>query len=285
MAGLQTTWMQQRRQVFDAAMQSLAASLATLALQREPIEASPGVRGLLRQAGAALGLGGEAQGALDAAEQRLAQQMQTELQRGTQALLQLHGLSGQASGVVLQRVAAQFQARVRVPEDRAAWVGGLVSGALGGLAADLAAGGLTLGGGMLAGGLLGALGAAGVARGLNVVRGTDSSWVALGDDALPPLVQAAVLRYLAVAHFGRGRGDWTEGEAPPHWGEVVQAVLAPEQPLLQAAFAGRDAGHSDGLAPEALAERLAPLLARSSALALERLYPGAPALAPNNPAP
>ena len=78
---------------------------------------------------------------------------------------------------------------------------------------------------MLAGGLLGALGAAGLARGLNVVRGTDRSLAAWNDEALAPRVDAALLRYLAVAHCGRGRGHWAQGEAPPHWREVVAAAL------------------------------------------------------------
>ena len=48
-------------------------------------------------------------------------------------------------------------------ESKAALIGGALTGALVGLKADVAAGGLTLGGGLLAGGLLGALGAAGLA--------------------------------------------------------------------------------------------------------------------------
>ena len=41
------------------------------------------------------------------------------------------------------------------PTKAVAVLGGLMSGAVGGLAADIAAGGLTLGGGMLVGGVLG----------------------------------------------------------------------------------------------------------------------------------
>jgi hypothetical protein len=35
-----------------------------------------------------------------------------------------------------------------------------------------------------------------------------------------------VLRYLAVAHFGRGRGDFVAGEYPPHWGPLVEQAVA-----------------------------------------------------------
>ena len=58
--------------------------------------------------------------------------------------LALHGIATgdearQITAQVLERVAAQFQPRLKLAEGRAAWMGGLVSGALGGLAADLAA--------------------------------------------------------------------------------------------------------------------------------------------------
>ena len=269
MAALQQAWAQRNEAVFDAAMQALADSVARLALLREPIDAPPGVKGWLQQAGSALGLRGEGSGPLPAAQARLSQQIGRELQAGTDRLLQIHHLAGSAAPVVLQRVAELVQARHHVAEDRAAWLGGLVSGALGGLAADLAAGGLTLGGGMLAGGL-------------NVVRGTDRSWLALDDAALPPLLQAALLRYLAVAHFGRGRGHWSEGEAPPHWAEVVQGALDEQAAALQAAWAGRKS-ESDADAQD-LAARLVPLLARAARRSLALLYPaGAPVAAPAPP--
>jgi hypothetical protein len=84
-------------------------------------------------------------------------------------------------------------------------MGGLVSGALTGLGADLAAGGLTFGAGMLAGALVGALGGAGVARGVNVVRGKSATTVRWQEPFLERQLTLALLRYLAVAHFGRGR--------------------------------------------------------------------------------
>ena len=113
-------------------------------------------------------------------------------------------------------------------EGKAAVLGGVVSGALSGLAADLASGGLTFGAGLVTGGLLGALGAAGLARAFNLVRGRSTAYVRWGGEFLDGLVAAALIRYLAVAHYGRGRGEWTESEAPPFWKEVVASILAPE---------------------------------------------------------
>lgn len=88
----------------------------------------------------------------------------------------------------------------RVAEGRAAVLGGLATGALAGLKADLLSGGLTMGAGAVAGGVIGALGAAGAARGLNAARGTDHSHAAWGDDALPALAQALLQPWLQIAH-------------------------------------------------------------------------------------
>ena len=60
-------------------------------------------------------------------------------------------------------------------ESKAAVWGGVLTGALMGLKADILSGGLTLGGGMLAGGVLGALGGAGLARGYNQVKGIENT--------------------------------------------------------------------------------------------------------------
>ena len=31
--------------------------------------------------------------------------------------------------------------------------------------------------------------------------------------------------YLAVAHFGRGRGQWERSECPPFWKSMVESIL------------------------------------------------------------
>jgi hypothetical protein len=230
------------------------------------------------------------------AQQALAAALDQEVRASTAALLVLHGLQGRAEGEILARVASQFETQLPLPEGRAALWGGVVSGALAGLKADIASGGLTLGGGLLAGGLLGALGAGGLARGINVLRGTGAGWVAWNAEALLPMVHAALLRYLAVAHFGRGRGDWVQGEAPPHWRAVVAEVLAPRRAALAALFEQRAQaparlpdraaaalrGGSRAERAEApvdaapLAAALQPLLAAAARDALAWLYPAAP---------
>jgi hypothetical protein len=204
------------------------------------------------------------------AQKALAEQLDHELRANTLRLIHLHGLNGEAQGEILTRLATHYELRLRLDETQAAVWGGMVTGALVGLKADVLSGGLTLGGGLLAGGLIGALGAAGLARCVNLVRGSDRSWITWNAEALDQMVEAALLRYLAVAHFGRGRGDWAQGESPPHWKDVIARALAPERDALATIWANR----GDDEASEPLALALQPVLGRAARAALDELYPG-----------
>ncbi len=277
MARLRAAWLAQRQQTFDAATRALAASLARLASAFEPVP-DPGRLGArLRQLGTGLGIGDADQTPTALAQKALAARLDAEVRANTAELIALHGLEGRAQGEILTRLATHFETRLKLDEGKAALWGGMVSGALVGLKADLLSGGLTLGGGLLAGGLIGALGAAGLARCVNLVRGTGQSWVAWNAQALDPLLEAALLRYLAVAHFGRGRGDWSQGEAPPHWRDVIQRALAPHRDALAALWRERDALGADMAHAEASsAAALQAIVTRALGDALHALYPAAP---------
>ena len=45
------------------------------------------------------------------------------------------------------------------------------------------------------------------------------------DEFLEARLASALVRYLAVAHFGRGRGDFQVAEAPEPWREAVGTAL------------------------------------------------------------
>lgn len=282
MGRLRAAWQARRRQTFDAAIGSLAASLARLACAAEEVPDPRRLGARLRRAGSAIGssLGlREAELTPTAlAQQALAERLDVEVRANTAELIALHGLEGRAQGEILTRLATHFETRLRMDEGKAALWGGMVSGALVGLKADLLSGGLTLGGGLLAGGLIGALGAAGLARCVNLVRGTERSHVVWNAEALDQLFEAALLRYLAVAHFGRGRGEWAQGESPPHWRDVIAAELAAHRATLAALWSGRDLAAADGAAVAALAAALAPILRDAASGALVRLYPDAPGI-------
>ena len=254
-------------------MRALAAGLARLAAARVPVPEG-GLRERLRNIGSVLGIASAHDRPAAQAEQALAEAFAAESREGTAQLLALHGLSGQAQGEILARLDTLFELRAKLDEGKAGLLGGAITGALAGLKADLATGGLTLGGGLLAGGVLGALGGAALARGYNRITNREQSWLAWSPEALSLLADATLLRYLAVAHFGRGRGDWTLGEAPAHWGEVVAAAIAPHRAALVDAWARRGDVPLDDIAQQKLVDTLRTVLTGACRDALLRLYPG-----------
>ena len=60
---------------------------------------------------------------------------------------------------------------------------------------------------ILVGAILGGLSGTGLAKGFSLARGEDNSILRWAGDFLERLTVTALLRYLAVAHFGRGRGE------------------------------------------------------------------------------
>jgi hypothetical protein len=277
MQRLHTAWAQARLATFDASISLLAGDLGRAAAARVAVPDGGGLRDRLRQVGGALGLPGADREADPQviAQQALAAGLAEASRAGTTRLIALHGLDGQARSQIEALLEQPFEHRQKLPEGKAAVIGGAVTGAITGLKADLLSGGLTLGGGLIAGGLLGALGAASLARGINVVRGTGSSWVAWNAEAMGLQVEGALMRYLAVAHFGRGRGAWVQGEPPAHWRAAVQDSLVPQAGALAAVWRSRSTRHDQPDDPQQLAASLEPLLDSAARGVLERLYPGA----------
>jgi hypothetical protein len=261
---LRTAWHARAQATFHAAMAVLARRLARAALDREPVTGT-GWTSKLHELSATLGLRREGtRTPREEAMHALAARLDADIRATTDELIALHGLAGHARDVVLTRLAEHYASQAPLSEGKAAVLGGVISGALAGLKADLVTGGMTLGGGLLAGGVLGALGALGLARGYNLVRGVDRPHLAWSDAVLDELVRPALLGYLAVAHYGRGRGEWEEAEHPAHWADAVDDVLAPRRDALHALWQRRDAS---------LERALQEQLAEAGAALLERLYP------------
>jgi len=269
-ARLSAAWTARSLERFDAAMAILAAQITRAARDHESLApAAPG--GVARQVLKSLGVadkGGDA--ARERAIDALAERLDRETRDAMQRLIRLHGLEGNATAIVLQRVREPLVDTGPVDEGRTATFSGIVSGALSGLAADLAAGGLTLGAGMLAGGILGALGGAGIARGYNMIRGDSQPAVGWGAPSLDALAAAAILRYLAVTHFGRGRGRYQESEAPAFWRDEVSRTISEHAETLHTLW--ENAAQSEY--SEQVEQDLQRTLAAATAAILERLYPG-----------
>ena len=268
---IRNTWRARNLTVFDQSMDVLAKQLAAAATDREAREA-PGlthrlVRWLKRWRIKPDRPEPEVEEAMNALGQRLA----ISVQDATERLLGLHGLAGRSEKLILQRLAGDTDV-LKEPLDVGASgvIGGFMTGAAGGLAADLAAGGITLGAGTLIGGLVGALGGAGAAHAYNLARDADALHVGWSGKFLTQRVQAALLRYLAIAHFGRGRGNWIEGEYPPHWQKVVADAITRHANALEEIWTRAHGGAET----DEVARALQPLLASVTSDTLVRLYPG-----------
>lgn len=270
-ARLAAAWQAERDAQFQASLSAIAVPIAHAACDRVALPRA-GARGMLIDVGKAIGL---ARNRVDRARQRamrtLSERLDADIRESTERLIAIHHLGGHAADEVIARLASHLTTDAPVDERKAAVIGGFVSGALTGLAADLASGGLTFGAGLLAGGAIGAAGAAGLARGFNLMRGKRETIVRWSDEFVRALVPAAVLRYLAVAHYGRGRGDWSASEYPSFWGEAVAAAVERQGGVAEL-VARRNADPCDA---DALVRALQPKLHAIALDVLAALYPGA----------
>ena len=224
-ARLMAAWEAERWRRFEEAIDAIAAPLALASCDREAVP-NLGLRESLLEVGKAMGRRAEAiDPAKSAAMRSLSERLDSAIQQSTNRLISIHRLDGSAAAEVIARLSENVTTDAPVNEGKAAVIGGFVSGALSGLVADLASGGLTFGAGLLAGGIVGAVGGAGLARGFNLVRGKTESMVRWNETFVEALVPAAVLRYLAVAHYGRGRGKWEASEYPRFWRDVVASII------------------------------------------------------------
>jgi hypothetical protein len=263
---LTAAWHARRDAQLDQAMAAFARAIAAAACARLTVPRTA----MLRKLGSALGLAGDV-GERDASRaiKDLAQKTSADMRAATDEAIAIYGLSGRAAAEVEAHLAADIAREGPLDEGKAAAMGGVVSGALTGLAADLAAGGLTLGAGMITGAVLGALGGAGVARAMNVARGQTEDVVRWDDAFVERLVAQALLRYLAIAHYGRGRGDFVESESPSLFRTHVDAALAAHRGEL-AVLAQRGAQCEAAT----LAQALTPRLRAITLAILADLYPG-----------
>lgn len=254
MEGLTSAWRRRNLAVFEHSMQAIGAHLARTARDREPLAATAS-RGVKRSAMEAL--------------MRRMEGSDNDLWHG---VIAAHGLEG--------RLAAELKGElddfVVQGEDmfsaqKGAVIGGAVSGAVGGLMADILSGGLSLGGGMLAGTILGALGGAGLSKAVRWIQGDEEPRVSWSADFLEALLQQSLLRYLAVAHFGRGRGELSDASHAAGWRGAVQEKARTTQreraPLWERA--------SEGTEDDAtLSRELAQGCERLGRALLSEAYPG-----------
>ncbi|MDB5929648.1 MAG: GTP-binding protein [Polaromonas sp.] len=265
---LLVTWGAANQARFQEAMRLMARQLAAAAQDSQAVEAES--KTLLNSALQATGL--RKSGKLQRQDQAmgvLVERLNQGIAGTTRQLLALHRLDPGAAGMINQRVRENFVIRAPIDKAQAGLIGAMLSGAATGLSADLVAGGLTLGGGALLGGVVGALTFAGAAWGFNSTTDRNQATMAFSDEFLRTFVVASVLRYLAVAHFGRGRGNFSESEAPAFWQTEVERAVVDHEAALGKLWQALRERPDTGTAEKST---LAVLEAITSAT-LRRLYP------------
>ncbi len=268
---LAAAWQAHRMSQFTQSLAALAEPIAKAACHREPLPAAD-LKATLRDVGRTLGFGSDdPDSAKTRAAQALAARLACDLRVSTDRLIAIHQLRGHAAQELVDGLTTAVSVDAPVSTGKAAMMGGAVSGALTGVAADLASGGLTFGAGLLTGAVLGVLGGAGLAHGVNVARGKTGAALRWDDAFLTEQVAAALLLYLAIAHYGRGRGDWVATAYPAHWRPLVSEIVAARGAALRELWARREAGCD----AEGIGAALRELLVDAAYAALERLYPGA----------
>jgi hypothetical protein len=209
MARLGKAWYATHQQIFHSSMTLLAELMIETALDGE----------LISQDSTVLKKKQLIKGAIHTLDQRLAQRISAT----TTYLIGLHGLTGDVAHTLQSRIQDVTVPGERKPWEEETFWGALASGAAAGLASDFATGGLSHGAFTIGGAILGALAERTYAKSQETGDPNRMSWVPA---FLDRQTRDALLRYLAVTHCGRGRGDYTDPrEFPLFWQQAAEQVI------------------------------------------------------------
>ena len=231
---LQDTWIRGRRALYTKSIDAMAQHMVNLINSHE-LAPTPSWKDHIFAFATQLGLSKSGNAALEAAQSALAANAADRLCLLTQRLIRINHLKeGQTNREILRRMKSDWEmVSTGINPGSAAAIGagvGIAGGAAAGAAVDASTGGLSLGIGTLVGGLLGALGGAGAAAIYNAnhqKEGIDITWSV---EALQGFFLETLLLYMAVAHFGRGRGKWQQSESPAFWKDALIEAIAQNPP-------------------------------------------------------
>lgn len=199
-AALLGAWMARHAEIFTASMAHLTEHLLDAASTEIAVDENRG---------------------RDDAQKQLADRLARSRRTMVDQLLVAHSIDGK-SDEAKAVIDDEFDGpAVIIDAGLAGVIGGAVSGAASGLTADFLAGGFTFLGGAVIGALAGGLSAAGLVGAFKKLFAGDDQHVTWTAETLDGEAQAAVMRYLAVAHFGRGRGVWKQPQQREHWKKHV----------------------------------------------------------------
>lgn len=224
MDSLRDVWSRQRRAAYNASIQALTNYLEKLINDQEVVN-NASIIDQMKFLGKQLRLlkNETTYDPLGAAQTALSSRAADEFCALTDKLISINGLKGKSvRKELLRRMHSDWNITSAVRPTSAAMVGAISSGAAGGLISDIATGGLSLGLGTLIGSIIGTLGGASLAVAYNYKRKINGTIVTWSDSALLNFLNDCIFLYLAVSHFGRGRGCWSEDEFPKDWKNKIK---------------------------------------------------------------
>ena len=241
-------WEDRNRARFGRSMTAVAEHLLYAARQVQEVPSAALSMRSLVSAGERQAQAQARQGAMDAVVRRLEQSAAEMFAR----LRALHAIEDAAAGALQLRMEEKFVVQQAIDTPQAG-IAGAATGAAMGASVDLLVGGLTLGAATALGALVGGSAAFIAAAWKNRSTSSGSTLVQLSEEMMQAMVEAALLRYLAVAHYGRGPAG-SGDELRPFWkSDVVAAVethRAALVPFWTSARAQQDDGQVAALARE-----------------------------------
>lgn len=271
-AKLEKAWAARNEDTFRRSMRALAHQLTANALDGVAVKPVGFLEKSLRNVADALHMPMvEADAERTAARQQLCESLSARMEHTVNQLIALHGLEGDAGKEMLGAAQVDFSEPQKMDVAATSLVSGAVSGGLAGLIADLKAGGLTFGGGALVGAVIGVFGSYRLIKAFNLDRGEDNKlhW---SREHFREQVKLWLLSYLAVAHFGRGRGAWKRDPRPAHWQETVSDLVDARKDKVDAVW--RHASRANvGVA--SVNEEMETMMREIGTETLRRLYPSA----------
>ena len=222
-------WLAERRQVFTDSIDAIAAHLATVAKDREPVE-----KASKRMIGAAV--------------KKLTGRIERSQREANDQLLTLYAIDGYTAA----DIRADLDDYLCPKPKRNKWLSGAFfgtgSGLAGGIAAGVATGGAMFGVGAATGFLLGFAAGSALQGLFNVIGQGKSRAVACTPEFLDQLTGQSLFYYLAVAHYGRGRGAWREPARIESWSTAIQSAIDSRRSELRAIWKALQNGNGDSTA-------------------------------------
>lgn len=205
----------------------------------------------------------------DRIQERMYERLAERTSETVNELISLYGIDGETAAKIAASSSSEFDVKRDVEEPVIATLGGAVSGLVGGLSADLISGGMTFGGGAIVGMLLGGATTFALARGYNLTQ-TGQNMVRWTENHFLAQIQFVLMLYLAVSHYGRGRGAWQDpSHNPANWEVLMKRQIEGNKDPWSALW------KKGGLAsdPQKLEKKLRPLIRETLVSIFSELYP------------